>query len=61
MQEGLLDTLSPPSLTIAAAAQYPETTATAASPRPMSSPKDEKVNRFGEFVNGQIVDVDLEA
>lgn len=45
----------------AAAAAAPETNATAAPPRPMSSPMDDKVKRFAEFFNGQVVDVDLEA
>ena len=49
----------PPAL--AAPAPSPETTATAAPPRPMSSPMDDKVKRFAEFFNGQVVDVDLEA
>ena len=29
--------------------------------RPMSSPMDDKVKRFAEFFNGQVVDADLEA
>lgn len=52
----LPQTAAPP-----AAAAAPETNATAAPPRPMSSPMDDKVKRFAEFFNGQVVDVDLEA
>ncbi|MEB3158193.1 MAG: DNA polymerase III subunit gamma/tau [Synechococcus sp.] len=45
----------------AAPAAAPETNASAAQPRPMSSPMDDKVKRFAEFFNGQVVDMDLEA
>ena len=51
----------PQTPTPAAAAPSPESNAPAAPPRPMSSPMDDKVKRFAEFFNGQVVDVDLEA
>ena len=34
---------------------------TPVSPRPMASPMDDKVKRFADFFNGQVVDADLES
>ena len=45
----------------AAMASPPEASTTAMQTRPMSSPMDDKVKRFAEFFNGQVVDADLEA
>ena len=65
---------APPSATGNAAAPSPQLPPTEApnpgasaqspalpTPRPMSSPMDDKVKRFAEFFNGQVLDVDLEA
>ena len=45
----------------AAMASPSEASTTAMPSRPMSSPMDDKVKRFAEFFNGQVVDADLEA
>ena len=45
----------------AAMASPSEASTTPMPSRPMSSPMDDKVKRFAEFFNGQVVDADLEA